>query len=417
MAANNAALEYDFVESPPKDYFCPVTFEILKDPQQMNNCCGNHLSRAAANRLKRERKPCPMCGHWPLKTTNDAYFRRQVMALKVRCNKKALGCEWVGGLGELEEHMKVGSVEGKCEYVNVVCPYNCGDQIQRRSLEVHKAYKCVKRPFTCQHCSHKATYEEVTRDHLPQCQKYPLECPNKCCEEDIERRFLKRHLDQDCPLQEIECKFSYAGCGAKMQRRMMQEHMDKSKDEHVDALATHGKTIMAQLQTLSLALTKVSPQPIFIPPPDVVFEEFEWHKKDGHRWYSPSFYTHVGGYKMCLSVMANGFGSGEGTHVGVATYMMKGEFDDHLQWPFKGVVTVRLINQREGGVDVDEEVVKENASGKAFIRLLEGERSVHGWGIPQFISHSDLYKPEEGKEYLKNDHLIFRVATVVVKSI
>ena len=298
-----------------------------------------------------------------------------------------------------------------------MCPYECGDQIQRQSLEVHSSDKCVKRPFTCQYCSHKGTYEEVTRNHLPQCQKYPLKCPNKCCEEDIERRFLKHHLHQYCPLQEIECKFSYAGCGVKIQRRMMQEHMDKSKNEHVDALATHGKTIMAQLQTLSLALTKVSPQPIFIPTPDVVFEEFEWHKKGGHRWYSPSFYTHVGGYKMCLSVMANGFGSGEGTHVGVATYMMKGEFDDHLQWPFKGVVTVQLINQRDGGVDVDEEVVKENASGKAFMHLLERKRSVHGWGIPQFVYHSDLYKPEDGKEYLKNDRLTFRVATVIVKSI
>ena len=254
--ASNKTNDFDFVKKPSQDYFCPVTFELLTDPQQTNNCCGNHLSLEAADRLKQEGKPCPVCGHWPLQTTNDAFFRRQVMALKVRCSNKALGCEWVGGLGQLEEHMKVGSVEGKCGYVSVACPLECGEQVERRSLGVHKSDICVKRPFTCQYCSHKGTYEEVTRDHWPQCQKYPLKCPNKCCEEDIERRFLKCHLNEDCPLQEIECEFSYAGCGAKMQRRMMQEHMDKSKDEHIDALATHGKTTNNQLRTLSLALTK-----------------------------------------------------------------------------------------------------------------------------------------------------------------
>ena len=30
-----------------------------------------------------------------------------------------------------------------------------------------------------------------------------------------------------------------------------------------------------------------------------------------------------------------------------------------------------------------------------------------GWGEDQFISHTDLYNPDEGKEYLKNDTLVF----------
>ena len=340
------------------------------------------------------------------------------MALKVHCSNKALGCEWVGGLGELEEHMKVGSVEGKCEYVNVVCPYECGDQIQRRSLEVHISDKCVKRPFTCQYCNHRCTYEEVTRDHLPQCQKYPLKCPNKCCEEDIERRFLKCHLDEDCPLQEIECKFSYAGCGAKMQRRMMQEHMDKSKDEHLDALAKHGKTMIEQFKILSLALTKTTTQPIFIPPPEIVLKNFEQHKKSSDKWYSPSFYTHIGGYKMCLNIEANGWGDGKGTCVGVDVRMVKGEFDDVLQWPFKGAVRVQLTNQREGGNHVEVGIVGDSLESDAILcRVLEGDISTRGWGKPKFIPHSDLYKPDEGREYLKNNILKFKVTAVTVKSI
>ena len=203
-----------------------------------------------------------------------------------------------------------------------------------------------------------------------------------------------------------------------MQRKMMQEHMDESKEEHLDALVTHGKTTNYQLRTLSLALTKIASQPIFIPPPEIVLEKFEQHKKNNERWFSPSFYTHIGGYKMCLSVDAIGWRRSEGTHVGMSVYMMRGEFDDHLQWPFKGVVKVQLINQREGGDHVEEEVVSEGAKCENVLcRVLEGDRAKSGWGLSKFISHSDLYKREEDKEYLKNDMLKFKVSSVTLKSI
>ena len=32
--------EYEFVEEPSRDFFCPVTFELLIDPVQTNFCFG-----------------------------------------------------------------------------------------------------------------------------------------------------------------------------------------------------------------------------------------------------------------------------------------------------------------------------------------------------------------------------------------
>ena len=114
----------------------------------------------------------------------------------------------------------------------------------------------------------------------------------------------------------------------------------------------------------------------------------------------------------------HGWGDGEGAHVGVFISRMKGEFDDHLQWPFKGVVKVQLINQREGGDHDEREIVSENDECEdTLCHVLEGNRSEEGWGIHEFISHSDLYSSEEGKEYLKNDTLKFKVNVVTVKSI
>ena len=349
MASNATDTEYDFVEKPSQEYFCPVTFEILKNPRQTNSCCGNHLSRAVAERLEKEGKPCPMCKKTPLKTTEDLFFKRKVLALKVNCRNKLPGCEWVGELGELDNHLKIGSVEGRCRFVSVECPLKCDKHIQRRTLEEHKSSKCVKRPFTCKYCEYEATYELVTNEHWLQCQKYPEKCPNKCSEDDIERQFLQRHLDEECPLQEIECKFSYAGCPVKMKRREIQKHMDESKDEHLENVGNYGKTMDLKFKALSIAITKIAPQSIFVPPPEFTVDSFAKRKTANDEWYSPSFYSHIGGYKMCLRVDANGFIIGKGTHVSVGVYFMKGEFDSQLQWPFKGEVKVQLVNQREGG--------------------------------------------------------------------
>ena len=49
--------------------------------------------------------------------------------------------------------------------------------------------------------------------------------------------------------------------------------------------------------------------------------------------------------------------------------------------------------------------------------VTEGERASKGWGFGTFIAHTDLYKPEEDKEYLLNDTLIFRITNIEVTSL
>ena len=79
-------------------------------------------------------------------------------------------------------------------------------------------------------------------------------------------------------------------------------------------------------------------------PVEVIMTGFKLHSQKYSRWFSTPFYTHPRGYKMCLCVYANGTGDGRGTHVSVFAHLMKGEFDDHLKWPFLGNVTIQLLN-------------------------------------------------------------------------
>ena len=96
-------IEFDFIERPSKDFFCPVTFELLLTPH-LTACCGNYLSERAVKRLKQEGKPCPLCKEPELATMLDKRHVRRVREVRVRCPHTARGCEWVGEVGQLNSH-------------------------------------------------------------------------------------------------------------------------------------------------------------------------------------------------------------------------------------------------------------------------------------------------------------------------
>lgn len=76
-------------------------------------------------------------------------------------------------------------------------------------------------------------------------------------------------------------------------------------------------------------------------------------------WYSEPFYTHENGYKLCLGVNLNrskivhsgndlkpGRFQGQNktqSFISINIFLMWGENDDCLQWPFRGTVIVQLL--------------------------------------------------------------------------
>ena len=166
-----------------------------------------------------------------------------------------------------------------------------------------------------------------------------------------------------------------------------------------------------------LTATVVTPSHVFVPPPNFIMTNFSHHKDSGKRWHSPPFYSHIGGYKMCLRVDANGWLDGTGRHVSAANYLMRGEYDDNLLWPFRGEITFQLINHRadEGHIEYTSHF-DDSASDSATCRVMEGERARGGKGKAKFIPHSALQCNESwNTEYLcRSDSLEFRVTRVKV---
>ena len=132
--------------------------------------------------------------------------------------------------------------------------------------------------------------------------------------------------------------------------------------------------------------------------------------------YSPSFYTHPDGYRMCIRVDPNGDGDGKGTHVSVFIYLMKGQFDDHLKWPFRGEITIQIVNQDGDHDHVEKTIPYNDKTPDANAgRVTDNKVRASGWGKHKFLAHTDLgYNAARKTQYLKDDIIIVRVVRVKI---
>ena len=145
-----------------------------------------------------------------------------------------------------------------------------------------------------------------------------------------------------------------------------------------------------------------------LPPLIIRMDNFDIMKKQNTEWYSAPFYSHFGGYKVCLNVDANGYGGGKGTHVSVFTCLMKGENDDNLKWPFRGTITVTLLNQLQPNNHHSNDITFKKSTSEFSSRVKEGRSD--GWGNYKFTPYTNL-SHNKGKNivYLQNDCLYFSV--------
>ena len=268
-------------------------------------------------------------------------------------------------------------------------------KVLRHELDQHLK-KCPNRQHQCRHCKATGRHCDITTTHLDVCPKLEIPCPNGDCTSSVVRCKLSYHRSK-CPFEEVACKYTGIGCKEKLPRKDLEQHEDD------DSFHLH------------LAMETVIEQQAKEKPCVFKMPEFQRHKSSKQDWYSPPFYTHPEGYKMCMRVGANGFGDGEDTYVSVGAYLMKGRNDDNLPWPFTGEVTITLLNQL-----ADERHHRRTISfpqdKESSRRVVGGERASTGYGQPKFIPHPQL-DAHWNCQYLKDDCLYFRIEVTPPKPV
>ena len=117
---------------------------------------------------------------------------------------------------------------------------------------------------------------------------------------------------------------------------------------------------------------------------------------------------------MCIRVKANDI-LWQG-YMTVYVHLMRGEYDNMLKWPFRGDITIQLVNHNNGR-DHHEKTVNFSFSSVLFDageRVTSREIAGAGRGIDQFITHTKVESSTETRRYIDNDCLTFRVTKVAV---
>ena len=96
----------------------------------------------------------------------------------------------------------------------------------------------------------------------------------------------------------------------------------------------------------------------------------------------------------------------------MSVYLMRGEFDSMLKWPFRGDITIQLVNHNNGQ-DHHEKTAKITFGE----RVTSGEIADTGQGFGQFITHTMVESSTKTRRYLDNDCLTFRVTKAVVHTV
>jgi TNF receptor-associated factor 4 len=83
---------------------------------------------------------------------------------------------------------------------------------------------------------------------------------------------------------------------------------------------------------------------LLVPPLAFTIFDFPDKRKHDAVMFTPPFLTHNRGYTMCLQIHCNGDDRGKGKWLSIYAYILRGEYDDYLLWPFCGSITVEVRN-------------------------------------------------------------------------
>ena len=306
----------------------------------------------------------------------DSRVDEIVLQLKSRCPLSTRGCDWLGQLGDIEQHMRV------CEKLWIDCEIGCGEVLERWETDEHLK-KCPLRREKCEFCGEEVEASKANR-HIALCPKHPdgeVLCPYKelgCDLLRIQRKNLDTHLadnsigHQELLLKEIhqlrnaaerkECdnskKLQYLkGRDVLIHKRVwmllavavlgiaiLVSYLHTERDRihvHEQSIQSNKQSIESnELETIVNTLkeniyTAIQFNKGLEWEIKGVRDKFEKKKK----LYSDPFY--VNNYKFQGSAY---FNSRDNNQFGIYLCLCVGLLDDSLKWPFLGKVTTTLVN-------------------------------------------------------------------------
>ena len=438
MATFKGGYDYEFIDPPPNSLECSICLLTLRDPHVIS-CCGNHFCHTCIGRIQGDGKPCPLCNEPNFTTFLHKGVKREVNALMICCRWRQLGCDWEGELGQLEEHLHpgVGSRGKGCGYVIIECVYKCGERLERRMIQDHELDACPRRPIEVQmsrlarkfeaslRANEKKLNEVITENEAIRAENQStkaevqaLHTENKATRAEVQALHTENkatraevqalHTENKATRAEVEAIHATNRSVKAENERLTKRITELEKEQ--EGTEQKARQIEEKHDNLERELdTRIVPAPI--PPFYFSIVNYDHYKKVDNVLISPSFYSHPGGYKLHCSVNPNGTGDGEGTHLSLYVHIIRGEYDNHLKWPFNGVVTIAMFNRGTNEWDYSKNIKLDDSVPINDRRRAVDSITGGGLGYLRWISFKEL----AAEKYLLDGVIRFKVTKVEVK--
>lgn len=219
-----------FIQPLGEDNACPICTFAVRDPVQ--TLCGHPFCNACLQRTFRGNTlTCPVCRTelFSSQIYPNKLQERQVLSLKIKCDRHRKGCEWIGELREREHHT------GACQYVRKPCGRHCGKLVMRKDAVEHDERKCSRRTVECVHCHHNVQVRYF-KIHSRKCWEMAVSCER--CGSVLPRKEMRQHACRQgsCHIGTVKCEFEEFGCEFEGNQQNIREHLEGGVAAHLSKL-------------------------------------------------------------------------------------------------------------------------------------------------------------------------------------
>ncbi len=410
----------EFLAPPPPNLQteCPVCLQIIREPHQVT-CCGKKFCQSCIQTIKSRSNPCPTCNRQEFTYFPDTGHKQLLYELKVHCSHQRKGCQWTEKLRKLDEHLNRDpqpdkTLEGcsltaiNCDFYNVGCTVKLPRlnmakhlteaQHQHMSLLVVSHTKLIQK-----HQKLETAHTKLDNEHAKLTDGHNTLFKNHT-------KLVEQHVilqGSHVRMKEEHDSLSSSNAQLLINYEELKETCDRLTKSNLDLkkhLSTLDQSRPAATPTSPPDLTRTETIPIQ-QSSILEMDNFEQYKRDNHWWYSIPLHTHHQGYKFCLGVVANGHGIGHGSHVSAFIFLMSGDYDDYLTWPFRGSISIEMLDHQDKVVSSYLCIYDQHVGTDYCKRVQVGERAKLGWGAPKFIAHKIIRHPT-----IVRDRIRFRIA-------
>ena len=289
---------------------------------------------------------CVCCKREDEQTIPNANVRNTILSLKCACPLSKRGCEWLGRLEIVENHLTT------CGHVYESCQLLCGVVTTRDKLGRHVREECSQREEACLHCSGVHKVCEMV-EHVKVCGKVEVLCELGCGTR-VRRESILFHLSSECSEESVVCPYEKYRCEVVgLKRRELKQHLEENRCLHTELkLNAMEVNYLRRIQEIESKFKKE----IDIKNREIEFLEsfhirheskVKWTVKKiaetfkpNSEWYYSDLYE-VASYSFQLKIFS------DAQNFTIYFDLTIGPNYTSLEWPFKAIFIIRVICQRD----------------------------------------------------------------------